>query len=435
MTNKYTLNGLKCTVYLCLFFAFSYCSIWGFQLFETSIFEYAYGFLLVLSILFTVIERRLSLHKIGIIMLFCVAIMFFRRASINYLLFYLALFVIVMVGIEEEDIQGISRFINFFAWIQIIGMLICWLLPDFYVRFLSPALSELDYYETLKSDILNGDWNIGFTNQSAHFAGFMALGIGNRILLFRDGNRYLFHRNIIFVILSIIGPYLSGKRAHFAFCIVSLVLIYYLNGYLKRGGNSKAVRFLGILLACLLAFILLWGISLNVEGTFLNEIFDTLGNLGTSDVDITTGRVNFWNVAIQQFKENPILGIGWKSFWHFEFYGVHYDVHNIYLQLLCEVGIMGAVVFYLFFAISLYRAIKIVIKKNIDMKYKKIALFSVFYQVFFLLYGITGNPLYDASFYIMYFISVAFIIPIPMTTLPKTEGLHENSDDHVSPCL
>ena len=161
----------------------------------------------------------------------------------------------------------------------------------------------------------------------------------------------------------------------------------------------------------------------------------TFGNLGESDVDITTGRVDFWKVAIQQFKENPILGIGWKAFWHFEFFGANYDVHNIYLQLLCEVGIVGSILFYLLFVMALYRAIKIVIRKNIDEKYKKVALFSVFYQVFFLLYGITGNPLYDASFYIMYFISIALIVPQMIIKLPKTEDSHENSNHHVSSCL
>ena len=87
-------------------------------------------------------------------------------------------------------------------------------------------------------------------------------------------------------------------------------------------------------------------------------------------------------------------------------FGNALNVHNIYIQLLCECGIIGFIAFVLFFLWNIVSAIKklrrVALTPDCDSKIRIILTFSVMYQVFFLMYGLTGNPLYDAPTLVVY---------------------------------
>ena len=65
--------------------------------------------------------------------------------------------------------------------------------------------------------------------------------------------------------------------------------------------------------------------------------------------DITSGRTELYALAWNAFLENPLFGLGWDKFYSVipasfqELHGQNLveDVHNIYLQFLCETGIVG----------------------------------------------------------------------------------------------
>jgi O-antigen ligase len=84
-----------------------------------------------------------------------------------------------------------------------------------------------------------------------------------------------------------------------------------------------------------------------------------VGSVNTDDP--TTGRAHFWSVTIDMIKSHPVIGTGLGAF------GVVYtgydsrngmyrleQVHNDYLQVLSDGGIVGAVIG-LFFIVSLFR--------------------------------------------------------------------------------
>ena len=410
------IDGLKILVSLYLFFAFSYCSIWGYWIFQNRALEMVYGGFIFLSAVFTLLNNPIQKKAISILMILIYFVLIVSKASFTYLLFFGGILVMVAVGIKSKYIEFFARTVNFFCCLQIIGMLVCKFLPQVYIHLFLPAFSGVDYYSKLYDSIMMGGTNIGFTCQNAHFAGFMVLGIANRICLYKDNKRYLKFRTTVYLILSVFGLYLSGKRAHFGFCFLALLITYYYMVYLKGKNNSRLNRAVGLITISSAGFFCLWIVSFLVEGTLINEIFDTIGSLGDSNVDVTTGRVDFWLVAIQLFKSNPILGIGWKKFFELKFYGQSYDVHNIYLQLLCETGIIGTMIFVLFFIVFIRKTLKIIRNRNTEASSKRIAILSLFYQIFFLLYGITGNPLYDSSYYKFYFILAAFINGISSAT-------------------
>mgnify|MGYP000158085205 CR=1 FL=1 len=59
--------------------------------------------------------------------------------------------------------------------------------------------------------------------------------------------------------------------------------------------------------------------------------------------DISTGRFDLYEIAYKAFSQSPIFGIGaglFKEVTH-----AYTDVHNAYLQVLCEQGIIGLILF------------------------------------------------------------------------------------------
>ena len=144
---------------------------------------------------------------------------------------------------------------------------------------------------------------------------------------------------------------------------------------------------------------------------------------GTEGTDITSGRSRMWLLAVQQFLNHPFLGIGWFGYrdayeaaWY---HGSSYqklDTHNVYLQLLCETGLFGFVLFMVTFILPLIFAIKVLrtavfrMKDCTAFKYKEELAVGTILQVLFLLYCFTGNPLYDPQNYIIYFLSIAMTL-------------------------
>lgn len=54
---------------------------------------------------------------------------------------------------------------------------------------------------------------------------------------------------------------------------------------------------------------------------------------------LTSGRAGLWKLAWGMFKEAPVFGIGWEQFMTRNTY--EHEVHNTYLQWLCESGVVG----------------------------------------------------------------------------------------------
>lgn len=115
-------------------------------------------------------------------------------------------------------------------------------------------------------------------------------------------------------------------------------------------------------------------------------------------------RWSMYQKALQLFGQRKLLGIGW---FQYMYYDVNQDAtHNIYLQLLCETGIVGFLLFMIPILTVFTNTLKLIYRAYDDnmIKYLRISLYM---QTFFLVYGITGNPLYDHNFLFAYFWAVA----------------------------
>ena len=218
---------------------------------------------------------------------------------------------------------------------------------------------------------------------------------------------------------------LTQKRGHLLFGVVALLAMY-LVGYVRGNMKKRLKQILAIIIIAAAAFIVAMQIP-----AFANTISRfAVGSISSADLnDISSGRVDeLWMPAWEEFKSHPLLGIGWRQFkyLHPMSNGVNNDCHNIYIQLLCETGIVGFAVFMIVMISTYVMGWKALIheKKNVNSTCYDQLMFAFGYQTFFLLYGLTGNPLYDMPCYFPYFISCALIykyaIKSPARSLAKS---------------
>lgn len=214
------------------------------------------------------------------------------------------------------------------------------------------------------------------------------------------------------VVLGLYAIILTSKRAQLLFLvdviIFSLIASNPDKNFVRRWGKYIIVSLIAIVI---FLYFSQFAASDSSIGRLLSS-FEGLSN-GTETLDeFSTGRISFWILAIELFKKSPLVGIGWCNFYKHNSFGYH--AHNTYLQVLCETGLLGMLMYNLFLLITIVYSIK-EIKKCVEDGYidqLKILCSAFSIQCFYLLYSITGNTLYDYWYFWAYTISTLFIFVI-----------------------
>lgn len=217
---------------------------------------------------------------------------------------------------------------------------------------------------------------------------------------------------------------------------IALICAYYLFKPEKR-----MTRSFKILLASAVGLIVLYLLSFSVPE--ISAIFERFSHIGSDEESNT--RFMMWALALKNFKENPLIGIGWNGY-KYQFYHFLYNpavraeryaylnAHNVYLQLLCETGILGFLIF-MSGAIELFvRTLKL-LKKNIRDSFsigsKGTIFFVLTMQIFFWLYSLTGNCLYDTMFG-FYSVSIGFVLGYLVQKKNIKEEIYNEKDRNIN---
>lgn len=225
-------------------------------------------------------------------------------------------------------------------------------------------------------------------------------------IYFYTNNKKEKKRMTLLILIGIVSVLLTQKRAHILFLAFTFIIIYIIAN-LKKGSIITMVK---LLLLCFAAWIAIEIIVNYVP--VLGKVFERFQTVGEDAQTLT--RFTMWEYAINLFSDNKFLGIGWGGYRYqfstLDMFEGAANAHNIYLQLLAETGIVGFIVFIIFAGINLYYGITMLIKINknrlcFSRETQYLLLFSVIFQIFLLLYGFTGNILYDFCF-IYYAIAV-----------------------------
>jgi O-antigen ligase len=198
-----------------------------------------------------------------------------------------------------------------------------------------------------------------------HFAGYMELTMALPLGMLFSGSlekdkrfAYIFAAGLMGVALV-----MTNSRGGVISLIAEILFLLVLSGFRKRKTHQvqeksqrvkraalRAAMALGLIVALFAGVVLLGGEQAlsRFAGTVNSE-------------DPTTGRAHFWNVTLDIIKAHPIVGAGLGAF---PTVYTRYDsrngayrleqVHNDYLQILSDGGVIGAMLG-LFFVVMLFR--------------------------------------------------------------------------------
>lgn len=360
-------------------------------------------------------------HSIAIITLFIFAFIFIRNQEIANgsavmtlrWIFYL----LYALSIYKNGIC-VPKIVKYICIIGFIHVIATWFF--FFFKSTYAYMYHIWQYWPSGTGLGSYGYRAGLTNHYSANGTVLAITyISFFSLMFGNGEKILSRKNrkyLICFLLAFSACVLTCKRAHVLFGSMSMLFVFYIYNKEKMTNRFFKIFFAVALLSCL---VILASPYIPVLNDFLDR-FDSLED------DSTMGsRYVFWIYALKMFLSNPVFGNGWLSFryqYRLNLYDTsvraaryeYLNAHNVYVQLLAEVGIVGFIFFIIIGFTILFSSIKLLRKYRIDLLKtgKEISLiFSLTFQVFFLLYSLTGNCLYDstASFY---FLSIAIVLHV-----------------------
>lgn len=285
---------------------------------------------------------------------------------------------VFLVALAQDNIllYKLKKILYYFSLIVLTGIILQFLLGDTMNAFLR-SLLRADSYEHLIWSYNVDKAYAGFSAYTADAAYFCATLFG--FLMFektlpKESAVWKKVLRFAVMILSVFCIFLTSKRGVAVALMVALIVAYVV---WKKLSLKTVIQITLIVILCGVALFVLYNQS-EVVHAFLQRFAPT-------DGDITTGRSDIWRSAVDTLRDE-IFGMGTGSAY------LVYDtgLHNIYLQLFYDHGIIGAGIYIVFFLYNLMLAIN----RKEPMQ--------IYIQMLILVYGMSGNPIYSNSFFIVY---------------------------------
>lgn len=366
----------------------------------------SYFLALVIAIIFSIVVyiiRRPNIKdlnkKIFIICLLFFLISLFKNAYIQdgkyaiylYYLFsvFFGLFYILLKP-EKEDVKLIFKIIIVFSILTCVVSWLSYFFKDIYNDFFIHLIPN-DEKKQLLYDFQTFGAIPGLTDHYSRNAFYIILGLLSTFYFMKKEkvNQYKYYGLAIFFFSTLL---MIGKRGHLIFFLSSLLITYILCNKISKTLLKKIAIFSA-------SFLLAIGICFITIPATKNTL-----KRFTSSENISSGRFTLYRIAIDMYKVNH-KPIGWGQYSKALKYN-YVGVHNDYLQIFVETGLIGSIIVLsanIYFLIIAYKHVK----KNKKSTFAKITLF---YNIFFLSYSLTGIPHYDFETNIIYFLLNSLLI-------------------------
>lgn len=316
----------------------------------------------------------------------------------------------------DEWFIYIAKLVAVFGLIHALATIAFLMFPGFYSGWFKPS-----FYAGV---ITANDYKSGLTSHYSMNGMYLAWGLISSFFLSQLSTARNKKQWVVFSMIILIGLLATTKRAHLVFGLAACLVMYIL---FNRESGSFGVLFKLFIVAVLLLLVLYF-VSLYIPA--ISAVLDRFQ--GMSDDETFGGRSDYYSICIEMWKESPLTGHGWGSFTQTLYQSGISDLkrlylagnltqkaHNVYLQLLAEEGAMGLLLFFILAFTGVARAFLCVGQKRtaeqrID-RADSLGVLSVGVQVFFLMYCITGNPLYDLVEYSIYLLlGLSYVAATPL---------------------
>ena len=313
------------------------------------------------SVLSKIIKDKLSIIIIGFILWGLLSFTYaFNKTEVivrifTFVNFYIT-FLVISVLLKRVSFKFLSYFFSFLLLAQ-----------------LSVSLNQFDTLTTLRNyDFSMNSKIIGiFANRNISAAIYL-IQLPFLIYLVKELKSKFF--KVVFFCLGLLAVYvimlLSSRTSYVVIAILlSANLLFYLIS--KRKLNVFFKSFSGYLTLVIIMGIAITYLSLGSENTA-----NPINRIQTIEIGETSTntRLRYYTFGIKDFVSNPIIGYGLGNFKiisierdseNINSYTVPYVMHNDFLEVAVELGIIGLVLFLLIFIYPVYDLFKKLKIKNI----------------------------------------------------------------------
>lgn len=314
--------------------------------------------------------------------------------------FWLISFVLITVSTKEDACNKVPyNFMLFSGLICAFGVFLQFYFPSWFNSHVLGIYLNDDVEMWASSEYGLG----GFTYQLATTAEILI--IGECALL--SGVAKVCNRrwvNILAVIVMIICVFMTGKRTN---SVISILLLCVASIIRK---NVDAKRFLAILVLFLFAACGIYVFLLNADSLVDNPLVGRIaGSIidAKSGGDFSNGRDVLWSKAFSLYHNNVLFGIGPSRFPVESRTGT--DVHNIYIQTLCELGLIGLILFLFAIIVCSFKSIRILSRCQ-DGYLRKYVVFSILIQIAYVVEGCSENMNTNLEGFVIYAIALSILL-------------------------
>lgn len=360
--------------------------------------------LLLLSITIIALKQKINKKYLLItvlIALFLVLNIFVsidQRVTLRFVEYYGIAIIFFLCDFDAAFFKKTSKLLYTAALVFSLVTIVCFFYPNFILIYFSNFIL---YLQDVQFEVSHQVYS-GLAGEVSMNAFIISIGIAylfSKMLVFGEKKTL----SILLIIMMYFSIILTAKRSFFLIIPIAIILLIYM--------YNKKYRILKLgLLAVLFSGLFL------VSTNYLPRTFLFLEKFNSEDP--LNSRVTIWQYAFDAFNTHAFLGIGIGSFPEYcvqNGYALYSGVHNIYLQVLCECGLLGVLVITPIIILSLFATLKMLKKlqnmQNNDQTKNDLVLltFSLMVQVVFLLYGISGNPLFVYHQFYMYVFALAIV--------------------------
>lgn len=320
----------------------------------------------------------------------------------------------ILIFANELNYERIFKYIYIGAIFIALSVLLQFLLPGIF-----DSIAKIVMPNNVYTSVINRNstgYVTGLTREVSYAALFLFVGFLYAIFIKKDKMLGILWLCILF---------LTGKKAQPIFAIIAVCMVF----YLQTKNIKKHLKILCTIIAGVFAIVISFPAWSKIS--FLERLVTFIENIknGSDIIGLTSGRTVIYERAIDLWKQNKWIGIGWENFRNIGAYGRseyttwfnHFDVHNCYLQILCETGITGMIIFLSILILTIVVAIKI-LRRN-PTQYVK---FAEAYFIFFWIFVLTEPCLYTDSYVIFLALVLAYIFKKQKITSLGVDGGKEN---------
>ena len=373
--------------------------------------NYASVFIFIF-ILFCAVKNRGRIVKRPVAFVWCLWILLypildnFLRGEYKLQLYELLSYgtVILFLIFADDDVNNVKGLLTGFkiiAWFNVFGILLQNLIPRLH---------------TIIAWRLLGTWlyNItAFTSDATMAAFIFAVGIGIAFAEMISSDRRNSKLIKILEIIVLSATLIMTTKRSLLVATVAMILIE----WLIISSNSFQKFFKTLLLEFLILIVLL---VIFLFSYFILDSENAFGRLGETIVgyfngeDVSNMR-SVWAELMNEWRQDNVwFGIGWESFRNRIIIAGHKGVpngHNVYMQIMCEEGYFGLIVFIVLLLYSLVVSFKCgrFYLENGNYVEKKLTYSALSIFIIFVIYMATGNGIYDSSIYLFFFAAILIL--------------------------